>query len=57
MIGTTVAAVMIGLFMALSQVFVDVSFAQVLTLLFVVLFLQFRPQGVIAIRSRALDAE
>jgi len=43
--------------MALSQVFVDVSFAQVLTLLFVVLFLQFRPQGVIAIRSRALDAE
>jgi urea transport system permease protein len=57
MIGTTIAAVMIGLFMALSQIFVDVSFAQVLTLLFVVLFLQFRPQGVIAIRSRALDAE
>src|SRR3546814_17756190 len=56
MIGTTIAAVMIGLFMALSQIFVDVSFAQVLTLLFVVLFLQFRPQGVIAIRSRALDA-
>lgn len=57
MVGTTIAAVMIGLFMALSQIFVDVSFAQVLTLLFVVLFLQFRPQGVIAIRSRALDAE
>lgn len=56
-IGTTIAALMIGLFMALSQVFVDVSFAQVLTLLFVILFLQFRPQGVIAIRSRALDAE
>jgi urea transport system permease protein len=57
MVGTTIAAVMIGLFMALAQIFVDVSFAQVLTLLFVVLFLQFRPQGVIAIRSRALDAE
>ncbi|WP_157218376.1 urea ABC transporter permease subunit UrtB [Flavisphingomonas formosensis] len=57
MIGTTIAAVMIGLVMALAQIFVDVSFAQVLTLLFVVLFLQFRPQGVIAIRSRALDAE
>ncbi|MDB5686913.1 MAG: urea transporter permease subunit UrtB [Rhizorhabdus sp.] len=56
-IGTTIAALMIGLFMAMSQLFVDVSFAQVLTLLFVVLFLQFRPQGVIAIRSRALDAE
>jgi urea transport system permease protein len=56
-IGTTIAALMIGLFMSLSQIFVDVSFAQVLTLLFVILFLQFRPQGVIAIRSRALDAE
>lgn len=56
-IGTTIAALMIGLFMALSQVFVDVSFAQVLTLLFVILFLQFRPQGVIAVRSRALDTE
>jgi urea transport system permease protein len=56
-LGTTIAALMIGLFMALSQIVVDVSFAQVLTLLFVVLFLQFRPQGVIAVRSRGLDAE
>jgi urea transport system permease protein len=56
-VGTTIAALIIGLFSALSQVFVDVSFSQVLTLVFVVLFLQFRPQGVIAIRSRALDAE
>lgn len=56
-IGTTIAALMIGLFMALSQIFVDVSFAQVLTLLFVILFLQFRPQGVISVKSRALDAE
>lgn len=56
-VGTTIAALMIGLFMALSQIFVDVSFAQVLTLVFVIIFLQFRPQGVIAIRSRALDAE
>ncbi len=57
MIGTTIAALIIGLIMALSQIFVDVSFAQVLTLIFVIIFLQFRPQGVIAIRSRALDAE
>ncbi len=56
-LGTTYAALMIGLFMALAQIVVDVSFAQVLTLLFVILFLQFRPQGVIAIKSRALDAE
>jgi len=56
-VGTTVAALIIGLITALSQIFVDVSFAQVLTLLFVILFLQFRPQGVIAVKSRALDAE
>jgi len=55
--GTAWAALMIGLFMALAQIVVDVSFAQVMTLLFVVLFLQFRPQGVIAVKSRALDAE
>jgi len=48
---------MIGLFLALAQIFVDVSFAQVLSLVFVIVFLQFRPQGVIAVRSRALDAE
>lgn len=56
-VGTTIAALIIGLITALSQIFVDVSFAQVLTLLFVILFLQFRPQGVIAVKSRALDAE
>lgn len=55
-VGTTIAAVMIGLFTALAQIFVDVSFAQVLMLLFVIIFLQFRPQGVIAVRTRALDA-
>ena len=55
--GTAIAALMIGLFIALSQIFVDVSFAQVLSLVFVIVFLQFRPQGVIAVRSRALDAE
>jgi urea transport system permease protein len=54
--GTTIAAVIIGLFSALAQVFVDVSFAQVLMLLFVIVFLQFRPQGVVAVRTRALDA-
>jgi len=54
--GTAIAAVAIGLVSALSQIFVDVSFAQVLMLLFVVVFLQFRPEGVVAVRSRALDS-
>jgi urea transport system permease protein len=54
-VGTTIAAVLLGLVSALAQVFVDVSFAQVVTLVFVIIFLQFRPQGVIAVRSRALD--
>ncbi|MFO1249321.1 MAG: urea ABC transporter permease subunit UrtB [Alphaproteobacteria bacterium] len=55
LVGTMIAAVLAGLVSALSQIFVDVSTSQVLVLLFVVLFLQFRPQGVIAVRSRALD--
>ena len=54
-VGTTVAALLLGLFSALAQIFVDVSAAQMLLLLFVILFIQIRPQGVIAVRSRALD--
>lgn len=54
--GSTVAAVMLGLVSAYAQVFVDVSVAQVLVLLLVILFIQFRPQGVLAPRSRALDS-
>lgn len=56
LVGTVVASVLAGLISSLSQIFVDVSTSQVLVLLFVILFLQFRPQGVIAVRSRALDA-
>ncbi|HEX3970631.1 MAG TPA: urea ABC transporter permease subunit UrtB [Stellaceae bacterium] len=55
LVGTTIASLLTGLFSALIQIFVDVSVAQVLTLLFVIGFLQFRPQGVIAVRSRALE--
>jgi urea transport system permease protein len=54
-VGTTIASILTGLVSALSQIFVDVSLSQVLVLLFVIIFLQFRPQGVIAVRSRALD--
>lgn len=55
MVGTTIASVITGLFSALVQIFVDVSMSQVLLLVFVILFIQFRPQGVIAVRSRALE--
>lgn len=55
LVGTTIASLLTGLVSALSQIFVDVSLSQVLVLVFVIVFLQFRPQGVIAVRSRALD--
>jgi urea transport system permease protein len=55
LVGTTIASILTGLVSALSQIFIDVSLSQVLVLLFVIIFLQFRPQGVIAVRSRALD--
>ncbi|MGH6857506.1 MAG: urea ABC transporter permease subunit UrtB [Methylocella sp.] len=55
LVGTTIASVMAGLFSALIQIFVDVSMAQVLLLVFVIGFIQFRPQGVVAVRSRSLE--
>ncbi|HEY8033372.1 MAG TPA: hypothetical protein VIF02_13630 [Methylocella sp.] len=55
MVGTTIASILVGLFSALVQIFVDVSMSQVLLLAFVILFIQFRPQRVIAVRSRALE--
>lgn len=53
--GSAIAALMIGIVSAMAQVFMDASLSTVVTLVFVIIFLQFRPQGVIAIRSRALD--
>ncbi len=55
LIGTTIASIMIGLFTAFIEIFVDVSVAQVLLLVFVILFIQIRPQGVITVRTRALE--
>lgn len=54
--GTVAAALILGLVVALSQLAVDVSLAQVILLVFVILFIQVRPQGVVASRSRSLDA-
>jgi urea transport system permease protein len=55
LVGTTIASIMVGLFTASVEIFVDVSVAQVLLLLFVILFIQIRPQGVITVRTRALE--
>jgi urea transport system permease protein len=55
LVGTTIASVIVGLFTAGVEIFVDVSVAQVLLLLFVILFIQIRPQGVITVRTRALE--
>ncbi len=54
-VGTTIASLVVGLFTALIEIFVDVSVAQVLLLVFVIVFIQFRPQGIITLRSRALE--
>jgi len=55
LVGTTIASLIVGLFTALVEIFVDVSVAQVLLLVFVIVFIQFRPQGVITVRTRALE--
>jgi urea transport system permease protein len=55
LVGTTIASLIVGLFTALIEIFVDVSVAQVLLLVFVILFIQIRPQGVITVRTRALE--
>lgn len=55
-VGTTASAIILGLFAALAQIFVDVSVAQMLLLVFVILFIQIRPQGVVAVKTRQLDA-
>jgi len=55
-VGTTAAALILGVFSALAQIYVDVSVAQMLMLVFVILFIQIRPQGVVAVKSRQLDA-
>lgn len=55
-VGTTAAALILGVFSALAQIYVDVSVAQMLMLVFVILFIQIRPQGVVAAKSRQLDA-
>jgi urea transport system permease protein len=53
--GTLLAALAIGLFSAVAQIFTNVSVADVLLLIAVVAFLQFRPRGIVTQMSRALE--
>jgi urea transport system permease protein len=55
LLGTSLSAGLIGFGTVLAETFLKVSFALVLTLAAVVLFLQFRPRGLIFIRTRSLD--
>ncbi|WP_034334985.1 urea ABC transporter permease subunit UrtB [Deinococcus misasensis] len=53
--GTTIASFVVGLFSASLQTFTSVSFAKVLLLVAVVAFLQWKPKGIVVMKSRALE--
>jgi urea transport system permease protein len=55
LLGAALAAVCVGLFSATTQIFTDVSLADVLLLVAVIVFIQFRPTGIISKRSRLLE--
>jgi urea transport system permease protein len=54
-VGTAIAAIIIGLFSAGAQVFASVSTSDVLLLVFVIAFIQFRPRGIVTASSRSLE--
>jgi urea transport system permease protein len=54
-IGTSIAAVLIGVFSAGAQIFTSVSTSDVLLLIFVIAFIQFRPRGIVTTTSRSLQ--
>jgi urea transport system permease protein len=53
-IGTALAALLVGLFTASAQMFTGVSLADVLLLVLVIVFIQFRPRGIVFQRSRVM---
>jgi len=53
--GTALAALLIGLLSAGWQIFTSVSTSDVLLLIFVIAFIQFRPRGIVNVRSRSLE--
>jgi urea transport system permease protein len=54
LLGTALAALLIGLFSASVQMFTSVSLADVWLLVLVIIFIQFRPKGIIFKRGRAM---
>ncbi len=54
-VGTSLSAVLVGSISVLAETFFKVSFALVVLLACVVVFLQFKPTGLFSTRSRALD--
>ena len=54
-VGTLIAAIAIGVFSALTQIFTSVSVADVLLLVAVIAFLQVRPRGIVRQLSRSLE--
>ncbi|MBF8299267.1 MAG: inner-rane translocator [Dehalococcoidia bacterium] len=55
LVGTSLSAVLVGSISVLAETFFKVSFALVILLVFVVVFLQFKPTGLFSRRSRVLD--
>jgi urea transport system permease protein len=53
--GTALAALLIGLLSAGWQIFTSVSTSDVLLLVFVIAFIQFRPRGIVSVSSRSLE--
>ena len=54
LLGTALAALFIGLISAGAQMFISISLADVLLLILVIVFIQFRPRGIIFKRSRVM---
>ena len=54
LLGTALAALFIGLISAGAQMFISISLADVLLLVLVIVFIQFRPRGIIFKRSRVM---
>jgi urea transport system permease protein len=54
LLGTTLASLLVGLFSACAQIFTGVSLADVLLLVMVIAFIQFRPRGIVFKHSRVL---
>jgi len=55
LLGTALAALLVGLFSSTTQIFTSLSLSDVLLLVAVILFIQFRPKGIVAVHSRLLE--